>query len=510
MTSVDSNYDTVVVGAGAAGAALAAALSADQSRRVLVLEAGPDYRSAETPAEIRGANFGAVLRLGRYHWTDLKAQVTAGAEPTLYLQGRGVGGSSAINGQGAVRPLPGDLDRWAAAGCKGWSWSDVLPTFATIEDDGDFGDRPYHGRGGPIPISRSADRAGPVSRALRGAALAAGYPQSPDVNAPDSSGLAPAAWHRDARGRVSSNDAFLEPVRARPNLQVRGDAPVSRVYFAGGRVSGVGVTTGPGEEIVRADEVYLCAGALQTPAILLRSGIGPPADLRRLGVDVVADLPGVGHGLQDHPMMWLRFPLRADAVVTDPDALPGHYVLRFSSGWPGALEHDLEILPLDRSTFRPDEGGLMVSLMQPTSCGQVSLVSPDPGTPPHVELGLLGRADDVRRLRRGVRVAAQLSRAPALAEVLADRLAIGKYPVDDLGDDELDLRVRTGCREYYHAAGSCRMGDPGDPATVVDPECRVLGVDGLRVVDASILPDLPRAPTYLTTVAFATHLAHRP
>jgi choline dehydrogenase-like flavoprotein len=509
VSLADLGADIVVVGAGSAGAAYAAHSAAAGRGRGLLLEAGPDYRSADTPAEIRGANFGPVIRLGRYHWTGLTARVADGQEPKLYLQGRGAGGSSSINGQGAVRALPGDFDRWAAAGAQGWSWREILPTLCAIEDDQDFGGQPYHGSGGPIPVVRStAADAGPVSRALAEAAAGAGHRWSPDLNAPDAAGLSPAAWNRGKAGRVTSNDAFLEPARDLASLTVRGDATVTRVLFSGTRVRGVEVVTAAGLEVVPAAEVCLAAGALHTPAILLRSGIGPAAELPP-GVAPVADRPGVGRGLRDHAMIWLSFPLADGPAPAGPDTLPGHYVLRLSSGADGAGEHDLEVLPLDRSTFNPAEGGFMVSLMQPDSSGRLRLRSADPGAGPDIEFGLLRHDGDVTRLRDAVRLVAGLCRAAPLAAVMAGRLSVGGQAIDETGDQELAAMLRQHCMEYYHAAGTCRMGDPDAPGTVVSPDGWVTGVQGLRVADVSVLPDLPRAPTHLTAVAVAVHLAQR-
>lgn len=504
-----ADADIVVVGAGSAGAAYAAERAARGSARVLLLEAGPDYRSAQTPGEIRGANFGPVIRLGRYHWPSLRVTVAPGREPRLYLQGKGVGGSSAINGQGAVRALPGDYDRWAAAGCKGWSWPEMLPTLNAIEDDRDFGELAYHGRGGPIPVTRStAADAGPVSRALAEAAVAAGHPEHPDLNAPDQAGLSPATWNRGAGGRVTCNDAYLEPAREAANLTVRGDALVSRVLFDGTQVRGVEVVTAGGTEVITAAEVCLCAGALHTPAILLRSGIGPAGELPP-GTAPVADVPGVGRGLRDHPMIWLSFPLAGGPAALGPDALPGHYVLRMSSPGDGTASHDLEVLPLDRSTFNPAEGGMMVSLMQPASSGRLRVRSADPAAEPDVELGLLADDRDVARLRHAVREVAGLCRSGPLASVMAGRLTLGGRVIDETDDEHLAALLRQHCMEYYHAAGTCRMGDPAEDGTVVSPSGWVTGVTGLRVADLSVLPDLPRAPTHLTAVAIAVQLAGR-
>jgi 5-(hydroxymethyl)furfural/furfural oxidase len=499
--------DTVIVGAGSAGAPLAALLSHDPNRSVLLIEAGPDYRSGETPDEIRGANFGPAIGLGTFHWTGLTARMTEQQQPGPYLQGLGVGGSSAINGQGAVRGRPGDFDGWAANGCAGWSWRDVLPAFVGIEDDLDFGDRSYHGTGGPIPVSRCASEAGAVSEGLRDVALGWGHPEHADMNAPDSAGVSTAPWNRRAGARVSTNDAYLEGARGRGNLRIMARTLVTRVIVSGGRAIGVEVSTPDGRQVIEAGEVILCAGAVHSPAILMRSGIGAADGLRRLGIDVVADLPGVGRNLQDHPMMWLTFPLREE-VRTSFFALPGHFVLRFAASAASGAEpgDDLEIFPLDRSNFNPADGGLMVSLMSPRSRGRVGLSSPDPAVEPTVDLRMLADGDDLGRLREGTRYAARAAAEPVLSKLMEAPVTLDGRQVDDFGDDELDACLRSQCKEYYHTTGTCRMGGPSDPDRVVDLGGRVLGVAGLRVVDASIMPTLPKAPTHLTTVMIADRI----
>ncbi|WP_433412619.1 GMC family oxidoreductase [Microtetraspora malaysiensis] len=495
--AVPRSADVVVVGAGAAGAVVAARLSASGADEVLLVEAGEDYRSADTPRAVRGADIGRALAARALRWPELPARLTPEQPPRPYVCGRGAGGSSAINGQLAVRGTRADFDAWVRAGCSGWSWPEVRPLFAALEQDLDFGDEPGHGARGPVPVSRRPmGGRGPVSAALHEAATGLGHAEHPDLNAEGATGISPTAWHRRDGVRASSNDSFLEPARDRPRLRVAGRHTVSRVLFSSGRVSGVELAGDGHREVVAAPAVVLCAGAVHSPAILMRSGVGPDDHLAALGIEVVAALPGVGAGLGEHPAALLDLRLTAAASALAARADSGCYLLRLPSG-PGDAD-DLQILPMDR-TAGPGAGGLLVSLMRPESTGGVRLRSPDPADHPLLDLRLLADRRDLERLGRAVRHAAELLAHPAFREVADGGPA--RPPAD------LDGWLREHCRVLYHPSGTCRMGPEGEPGSVVDEEGRVLGVDGLWVADAAVMPMPCGVPPYLTTVMVAERLA---
>jgi choline dehydrogenase len=423
-------------------------------------------------------------------------------------RGRVVGGSSALNAGSFIRGTRTDFDGWAAAGNDLWSYDAVLPAFRRLESDRDYGDLPAHGNTGPVPVQRP--RGGhPLAEAFAAAAAELGFPEEPDKNADAAPpGYGPVPLNVDGGVRVNAAMAYLSPRRGTAGLTVRGGVQVRRVLVEQGRA--VGVETADG--VVRAAEVVLSAGAVGSPHLLLLSGVGPAAQLRRAGIPVTADVPGVGADFTDHPNVYVGYrPGRP--LPPPPQGLPLHGVLHVTSAG-SALPGDLEILPwlmpfsaITGSADSPHQDELVVGvgLQRERSRGRLTLTGADPLTQPRLEYGYLAEDEDRRRLREGVRLTVALLRTRAFSGLVAGRTG----PPDDVLDRNADLDgwIRSHLTTAVHLAGTARMGPDSDAGAVVDQLLRVRGIEGLRVVDTSVMPQVTTRGTAATAVMLGERAA---
>lgn len=504
------SYNYIVVGAGSAGATLGARLSENTTANVLLLDAGPDYADeAMTPADILDSRNLANLK---HDWLYTASPVPGRSIP--YRRGKVVGGTSAINAAAALWGREADFAKWERLGNSEWRWQDVQPYFRQLVKDPDIKATSSE-ENGLIPIARYAENELiPIQSAFYRACKSLGFGECRDHNECEHGGVGPWPMNRRGLQRVSTAISHLARARARPNLTIRSNCLVNRLLLEDGRAIGVELADERRAETERGERVILCAGAIGSPAILLRSGIGPKPQADQFGVRSLLDLPGVGARLWDHAAVPIRLvPKRGECEIGRD---PRFQIMARLSASKSSIDDDLMLVLVSHLDLTPmpaiqAEAGvpvvavLMVALMAPRGCGYLTLSSRDPHVQPEINLNFCAEPEDNRRLMDGVRTAWKLACSDEMTQAY-DRVA-GLDDVTVKSDKLLTTYIANNVGTFCHALGTAPMGPEDDAFAVTDQHCRVRGIENLWIVDASVIPAVPRVVPNLSVIMIAERAA---
>ncbi len=479
---------TLVIGAGAAGAAIAARATEDPGRRVVLVEAGPDYEDPRAlPKDLRDGRKNSI----RAHDWGFVYQPTPVQPSILLPRGKVTGGSSAVNTCIALRGAPEDYDEWAKIGGAEWAWERCLPAFKRLERDLDV-TSDLHGDDGPIPIRRARDEdLVPIQRAFFEAVESLGYRRCEDHNDPATTGYGPHPMNVIDGVRMSTATGYLAPARGRPNLTIVPRALVHRVIIEGKRARGVVIEREGRVETLTADRVILAAGSIGSPSILVRSGVGPKLVLDYLGVPVIADLPGVGQNLQDHPGALIALVPREGAASFEHPMI--QTTMRYTAKG-SAHFNDMQLQPLSflQRSDLPLLFGIAAVVERSFGAGELVFTSRDPHVPPLIRPDLARHPEDLRRLTEGITLALRVAESAPVRAISYG--VLWPAPGDLASEEAIAAWLPTACGSGYHPCGTTAMG------SVVDGAGKVFGVDGLIVADAGIMPSIPRANTNLPSI----------
>ena len=562
MSETTDRPTHIVAGGGSGGCALAARLSENPANKVLLIEAGPDYGTANIPDDLTDTYAHRAMTNSTYFWPALQVSrgshahiPPAGRKPYFFYQGRVMGGGSTVNGQVALRGSPGDFDGWAEAGAKGWDWNGVLPYFRKLETDTDYTDQ-YHGSTGPITIRRiPRNQWDDFTTAVARSWDSQGHELVPDMNGEFQEGYSPLPTSNDGKERRSTSNSHLsDEVRRRPNLRLMPETKVRRILFEGNRAIGVEVVRAGQTIRIEGDTTIISAGAFHSPKLLMLSGVGPADHLRQFGIEVVADRRGVGANLQDHPLISVSAYL--PPIAREKHVIRRNYsYLRYSSEVEGCEPADMIMMAVCQSMWHAVGeriGTLSTYISLPYSRGTVRLGSADPDVQPVIDFNWLEDERDRKRLVKAfLRMAGMFTTEPVktyaldpfpssfservaaiskptglnliltnvaaamldsaapvrkflIEKIISEAPKLAKLMADPKATEEY---VCSAVRSAWHPSCTCRMGDASDPLAVTDPRAAVIGVRNLHIADASIMPRVTRTNTNLPSIMIGERVA---